>query len=220
VGGQFLNVGGQARNSLAALDAATGLATAWNPNANYEVYALAVGVGTVYVGGYFTSIGGQTRIKIAALSAATGLSTPWNPNANSDVYVLAVNGSTVYVGGHFSSIGGEAQSGIAAITTGVVDVPDVFAARPGHLFSAPNPVLERTVFHFALARASYATLDLYDTAGRRVRRLYAGMYGAGASAVGWDGRDDGGRRVSAGMYLLRLEVAGQPSERHKVVMLE
>ncbi len=33
-GGNFTSIGGQARNRIAALDAATGAATAWDPNAD------------------------------------------------------------------------------------------------------------------------------------------------------------------------------------------
>ena len=93
-----------------------GLATAWNPNANGTVYALAVSGSTVYAGGDFTSIGGQARNRIAALDATTGLATAWNPNANSyRVDALAVSGSTVYAGGYFTSIGGQARNRIAAL---------------------------------------------------------------------------------------------------------
>ena len=66
-GGQFISIGGQTHNRIAALDAGTGAATAWDPNANNTVYALAVNGVTVYAGGYFTSIGGQARNSIAAL---------------------------------------------------------------------------------------------------------------------------------------------------------
>ena len=126
VGGDFTSIGGQPRNNIAALDAATGSATAWNPNAaGGDVRALAVSGSTVYVGGYFTSIGGQSRSSIAALDAATGNATPWNPNANgggSSPYVsaLVVSGSTVYAGGGFGSIGGQSRHCIAALdaTTG------------------------------------------------------------------------------------------------------
>ncbi|MBK7085833.1 MAG: hypothetical protein IPH53_14665 [Flavobacteriales bacterium] len=67
-GGLFTNIGGQARNRIAAINKATGLATGWNPNANgSEVAALAVLGSTVYAGGDFSTIGGQTRNRIAAL---------------------------------------------------------------------------------------------------------------------------------------------------------
>ncbi|HMD68510.1 MAG TPA: hypothetical protein VKF42_06470, partial [Chitinivibrionales bacterium] len=56
-GGAFDTIGGQSRKCVAALDATTGNATAWNPNANDGVSALAVSGSTVYVGGDFISIG-------------------------------------------------------------------------------------------------------------------------------------------------------------------
>ena len=48
-----MSIGGQPRNFIAALDAATGLATAWNPNPNERIYSLAVSRGTVYAAGNF-----------------------------------------------------------------------------------------------------------------------------------------------------------------------
>ena len=59
-GGTFSSIGGQSRNRIAALDASTGDATAWDPNASNAVFALAVSGSTVYAGGDFTTIGGQT----------------------------------------------------------------------------------------------------------------------------------------------------------------
>ena len=117
-GGYFTSIGGQARNAIAALDAVTGTATAWNPNASSYVNALAVSGSAVYAGGDFTSIGGQARNRIAALDAVTGTATAWNPNASdpgSGVNALAVSGSTVYAGGRFSSIGGQVRNNIAAL---------------------------------------------------------------------------------------------------------
>src|SRR2546427_12849804 len=74
-GGVFAYIGGQARNRIAALDATSGAATAWNPNANNVVYTLAVSGSTVYAGGGFTGIGGPARNRIAAI-AATPAGTP------------------------------------------------------------------------------------------------------------------------------------------------
>src|SRR5438132_10318419 len=41
-GGDFSNIGGQPRNNIARLDATTGLADSFDPNANSTVYAIAV----------------------------------------------------------------------------------------------------------------------------------------------------------------------------------
>jgi hypothetical protein len=117
VGGGFSNVGGQPRLKIAALDAGTGLATAWNPGSASisSVNAIAVSGTTVYTGGLFTNIGGQPRSNIAAIDAATGLATAWNPNANADITTLLVNGTTVYTGGAFTNIGGQTRNRIAAL---------------------------------------------------------------------------------------------------------
>ncbi len=97
-GGVFSSIGGQPRNNIAALDASSGQASAWNPNADNGVNTLVVSGSTVYAGGGFTQIGGQTRICIAALDASSGLATLWNPTANGEVRALAVSGNTVYTG--------------------------------------------------------------------------------------------------------------------------
>ena len=61
VGGVFTLIGGQPRNGIARLDATTGLADSFDPNANGDVYAIAVQAdGKILAGGFFTSIGGQT----------------------------------------------------------------------------------------------------------------------------------------------------------------
>jgi hypothetical protein len=50
-------------------------------------------------------------------------------------------------------------------------------------------------------------LDLFDTRGRRVRRLLAGeALDEGVHVRPWDGRDENGRRSPAGVYLARLRV--------------
>ena len=117
-GGQFTSIGGQTRNHIVALDAGSGLATGWDPNANSNVDALVVSGSTVYAAGWFTTIGGQTRKNIAALDAGTGLATAWDPSADRAVDALAVSGSTVYAVGYFTSIGGQNRSEVAALDAG------------------------------------------------------------------------------------------------------
>ena len=120
--------GALARNRLAAVNATTGTATAWDPNANNDVSALAVSSGgsVVAAGGSFSSLGGQPRSNVAALDASDGTLTAWNPNANSNVNALAVQGSTVYIGGAFDgpdAINGAVEREHAAAvdaTTGLV----------------------------------------------------------------------------------------------------
>src|SRR5918998_4910054 len=60
LGGKFNHVNGEPRARLAAIDAATGELTDWNPGADGEVRALAASSdGTrIFAGGEFTEVGG------------------------------------------------------------------------------------------------------------------------------------------------------------------
>ena len=75
VGGNFSganSIGGQTRNRIARIDAVTGLADTFNPNANNSVYAVTIlGDGKIMAGGLFGSCGGQTRTFLARLSNDT-----------------------------------------------------------------------------------------------------------------------------------------------------
>jgi hypothetical protein len=61
-------IGEGRRNHLAALSAATGRATAWNPKPDADVWALALRPGTVYAGGFFTAIGDLPQRSFAAFA--------------------------------------------------------------------------------------------------------------------------------------------------------
>ena len=117
VGGRFTKIGGQKRNCIAELDATTGRATAWNPDAGHysTVNTLALSKGTLYAGGDFRQLGGQGRNYIAALDTATGRATAWNPNADEPVYTMALAKGTLYAGGAFHHIGGQTRNHIAAL---------------------------------------------------------------------------------------------------------
>jgi hypothetical protein len=68
----------------------------------------------------------------------------------------------------------------------------------------PNPFRGETALSFSLAKAGPALLGIYSVDGRRVRTLAAGPRDPGTYRLVWDGRDDGGRLVSSGVYFVRL----------------
>jgi hypothetical protein len=83
----------------------------------------------------------------------------------------------------------------------------------------PHPFATRTIVRFARAAAVAGTLDspgpddrrltIFDAAGRRVRGLVAPSRGAATGEFAWDGRDDAGRRLPAGVYPFRFEADGE-----------
>jgi predicted outer membrane repeat protein len=83
----------------------------------------------------------------------------------------------------------------------------------------PNPAAAGvTAFASRLESAGAVTLDIYDVSGRRVRNLVSATRAAGSYTDAWDGRDDGGRTVRAGVYFARLVVGGQAAGRNLVVL--
>ena len=135
VGGDFRFIGGQIRNHIARLDAATGLADAFDPNATDTVGAIAVQADAkIVAGGDFhgaNSIGGQTRNYIARLDAVTGLADAFDPNANGTVDSIAIQSDgKIIAGGLFAGIGGSSRNYLARLD-GTTGSADAFNPNPG-----------------------------------------------------------------------------------------
>ena len=84
---------------------------------------------------------------------------------------------------------------------------------------APNPFNPRTTISFELRESAQISICLFDAAGRRVTRLAGGSFAAGAHDLIWDGRDESGRAVGAGTYILRLNGA-DVEETRKLTLLK
>jgi hypothetical protein len=74
----------------------------------------------------------------------------------------------------------------------------------GHLVAEPNPFNPQTSLRFELARDQHVLVDAYDVAGRHIARVAEGRFAAGRQVVRWDGRDETGRELPSGTYVLRL----------------
>jgi len=71
---------------------------------------------------------------------------------------------------------------------------------------ANNPVLAgMSRIHFGLAHDDRVEIDVYDVAGRAVRRLADRRFKAGDHDLVWDGADNSGRRLSRGVYFTRVK---------------
>ena len=101
--------------------------------------------------------------------------------------------------------------------TPTVDVVDA-ADAPVRLEGAhPNPFRTQTTIRYTLTQSTAARLNVFDAAGRHVRRLLDGVAkGPGDHVVRWDGTDDMGRRTASGVYFVR--VPGSATEGQKVVL--
>jgi hypothetical protein len=196
-GGMLMSAYGQARQNLTALSTAGGGAvTAWAPQPNSTVLAVAIGPdGTVFVGGLFSKIGSDAaaRHDLAAISpAGTGAATGWNPTVTtsdslnpSEVEALAVSAdhSTLFVGGRFDQLGGQART----------DLGEVSLSSGAATAWNPDP-------------GQYlGTVDALEASGPTVRA------GGGFQRMGLDGDQDYAQFTSLPASTARPTITGQPS---------
>jgi hypothetical protein len=81
------------------------------------------------------------------------------------------------------------------------------------LDAAPNPFNPSLQVACRLPGAGQVRLTVVDARGRHVRTLHDGHHEAGVARWIWDGRDDGGRSLASGAYLLRLETETRVTQR-------
>ncbi|MGQ9573622.1 MAG: hypothetical protein ACUVV3_10670 [Dehalococcoidia bacterium] len=88
-----------------------------------------------------------------------------------------------------------------------------------HLLSSasvfPNPFSEKAILRIVADQHCLATIAVYDMLGRRVRLLAGDRLLNGEEAHFWDGRDDGGTLLPAGVYFWEVQAwrAGTPRQK-------
>ena len=99
-----------------------------------------------------------------------------------------------------------------------LSVPETRPSQAIALTVSPNPVLGLARVRFSLASSEQLDVAIFDTAGRRIRGLLSGTRGAGEHELTWDGKDQAGRGVAAGVYLVRIAAGGRTSTMRLVWM--
>jgi hypothetical protein len=82
-------------------------------------------------------------------------------------------------------------------------------AHPLGVYAFPNPGHGTTSVQLHVAgaptdRAVQGEASIFDLTGRRVRVLQRGVIARGLTTLTWDGRDERGGELKAGVYVLRL----------------
>jgi hypothetical protein len=83
---------------------------------------------------------------------------------------------------------------------------------------APNPARDRAAVTLQTAAAGPVTVAAYNLAGQRVRTLVAATIEAGMHHWDWDLRDNSGRRLPAGTYVLRASAANGSATAKAIVI--
>jgi len=86
-------------------------------------------------------------------------------------------------------------------------LPEPLAASPTEtrlLAAVPVPFRSEATIRYSLAAEAEVELAVFGIEGRRVRTLHRGSQPAGVHRITWDGTDDRGHSVAAGVYYAHL----------------
>jgi hypothetical protein len=113
---------------------------------------------------------------------------------------FAMNGNVTTIGGQLLTMRNDGLSPSA--------VPPVALAAVQFEPAWPNPFNPSTQFAFVVDTERDLTLSVYDVRGRRLTELAHGRFTSGRHNATWDGTDNTGTGVAAGVYLVRLHGTG------------
>ena len=88
--------------------------------------------------------------------------------------------------------------------------PAADAPFPGFLFAPyPNPSNGGSTVVLRLDRSARVDAEVCGPAGNRIRNVFRGSLQVGFRHFHWDGKNDGGQTVPAGVYFFRVEAEEQ-----------
>jgi hypothetical protein len=154
-----------------------------------------------------------------------GTIVAWGENDDGERDVPLPNQDFVAV----SAGGGHNTFGLTRMATGDTDrTPGrgpVFSAgerefppMAPRLYATPNPSAGDLLIRCELRQSAVADLVVFNAAGSVVRRFALGHRAAGSYSIPWDGRDNDGRRLPAGVYLTRITTKGGVATGRLVVL--
>jgi hypothetical protein len=185
-------------------DGAGGFFATWRDTRNDsgDIFAQHVDAnGTVLwpLSGVPLSLATGAQLFPAVVAGAGGLIAVWQDNRTgigADIYANRV-----------TTTGGITEAPIVAVTSSLLSLV------------SENPTRGEARFRLALPESRNVSMDVCNVTGRRVRSLASGRaFAPGTHALTWDGANDLGAHVPAGVYFVRL-IAGNESEASRVVVV-
>jgi serine protease len=189
---------------------------------------VTTGYGDLYNGGnlqteYTAQFGGTSGASPMVTGAALCLqgiakSAYGNP-LNPDALRTLINSTGIAHLDPSREIGPRPDLGAAvdALLSGT-PVQDLPVAGGLRVLSAKSPFQHCTEIRFQQARSGEAKLTVFDTMGRRVRKIQSESASSGTQSIYWDGHNSAGRPLSSGIYLYRIEAGGETANGRLVMI--
>jgi flagellar hook assembly protein FlgD len=69
----------------------------------------------------------------------------------------------------------------------------------------PDPFVEKTSISFAVNRATWMYIDIFNCQGKLVKQMGYSFSKPGVKQLAWDGRNESGIKVNNGFYVIKIE---------------
>jgi len=122
-----------------------------------------------------------------------------------------------YVVALYGGVESEPSNTITVVISGVGNADELAPGLYGKVTVSPNPFADLAVVSYELDKIARTELKIYNLKGQLVRSLYTGTQGKGEQHLAWEGCDDRGRPVAAGIYILSLYLNGHNAVNRKIV---
>jgi hypothetical protein len=156
------------------------------------------------------ALDGDQLVLVNAFAEASiyDVADPLAPRLTGRFDPIAIPGSIAVAGRWLALAAGEQGLQLAwRPCPAAVAAPQETPGAVARLDVAPNPFNPRATITFALGAASEVSLSIHDLAGRRIARPVDRWLEEGRHRVVWNGRDEAGRAMPSGTYLVRLRTA-------------
>ena len=93
--------------------------------------------------------------------------------------------------------------------------PYIFTLKQNH----PNPFNPSTTINYTISEESEISIIIYDLVGSKVIEFFSSSRPSGTHSIQWNGTDQQGNRVPAGIYFYQLKT-GDFLQTKKMVLMK
>jgi hypothetical protein len=152
-----------------------------------------------------SSQAGPADISFRTLNATGKVSNATEIQANTGILVIPnFNGNTV----NFLNL-----TNLSNYETEVY-IPQYFSLKQNY----PNPFNPNTTIYYSLLNESMVTIIIYDILGKEINQLISQRKPQGNHSVEWNGDDNFGNHVNAGIYLYQIQSVDFVQTKKMVLM--
>lgn len=107
---------------------------------------------------------------------------------------------------------------VTRLTTGIEDSYSDIIQDFQLYQNFPNPFNPETTIDYYLTKNSPISLKIYNLQGQEVKSLVSDIQNPGKYSIVWDGRDNFGENIAAGVYLYMLKAGNQVQSRKMILL--